>query len=391
MHARTQISYAAFYTGIFIWLGVQLPFFSGWLALKGLSAPEIGLVTGTALAARLALGPLLAYWADRRSGDGRALRLVSLIFALAAAALLAPLGKPFVAAAAIVSLWAFGVLVPLIDTALLRADRAGLAHFGKTRALGSFAFLTTNILAGAALTALGVQNAAKIMAIAAFAAFAVAVASPFASPAPAAREAASLKDARRLLVSPAFLLALSASGLIQGAHAFYYAFSILDWTGKGYSPSVIGLLWAVGVIAEILLLTRMRGLARRFRPDVLLVIGGTGAVLRWSVMAFSPPLPVIVLVQTLHALTFAAAYMGAIEFMDRAAPPRLVTTAMTLNATFGVGAVTGLATVAAGYLYQWGGVRAGYLLMAALAACGAAAALLLTRRWSGEPLFDARS
>jgi len=92
-------------------------------------------------------------------------------------------------------------------------------------------------------------------------------------------------------------------------------------------------------------------------------------------------------VQMLHALSFSATHIGTIEFIDRAAPKRLVTTAMTLHSTAGVGALTGLATIAAGYVFQAYGAGAAYLLMAAIAATGAALALLLSRRWKGEALF----
>ncbi|HXI86397.1 MAG TPA: MFS transporter, partial [Parvularculaceae bacterium] len=97
----------------------------------------------------------------------------------------------------------------------------------------------------------------------------------------------------------------------------------------------------------------------------------------------------LAVIQTLHALTFATSYVGSLEFIDRAAPKGLTTTAMTLNSTLGVGAVTGLAIVASGYLYQWGGACAGYSLMAVMGVCGLGAALLLRRRWDGGALFAA--
>ncbi len=83
--------YACYYGGQFILLGIQLPFFAGWLALNGFTASEIGLITGVALIARLAFGPLVAFWADHQSDERRALRIVTFIFALGALGLVVAL------------------------------------------------------------------------------------------------------------------------------------------------------------------------------------------------------------------------------------------------------------------------------------------------------------
>ena len=82
-----------------------------------------------------------------------------------------------------------------------------------------------------------------------------------------------------------------AAGLIQASHALYYGFATLDWQAAGLDGVTIGALWALGVIAEIALFA----VADRLRvgPAILLSIGAAGAVLRWGVMAFDPPLPLL--------------------------------------------------------------------------------------------------
>src|SRR5918996_1025886 len=53
---------------------------------------------------------------------------------------------------------------------------------------------------------------------------------------------------------PGFWRFVFAAGLIQVSHALYYGFASLHWRAAGHSGTVVGLLWAEGVIAEILLL-----------------------------------------------------------------------------------------------------------------------------------------
>lgn len=385
---RVRALYAAFYGGQFVLLGVQLPFFAGWLDLKGFSAAQIGLITGAALIGRLALGPLVAFWADHQEDERKALRAVSFLFALGAASLIAAPYKLLIACAALVVLWTFGLLVPLTDTAVLRADRNGWLHYGKTRATGSFFFLSTAILGGAFLTRTGIGAAVWVMAAAASFAFVASLALPRGAGGRGGVKPVSWREAPRLAGNPVFLAVLFSAGLTQGAHAVYYAFSFLRWEAIGYSPQTIGFLWATGVVAEILLLTRARGLAKRFAPSALLAAGGAAAALRWALTAMEPPLGILFLVQTLHAFTFAATYLGAIEFLDRAAPTRLVNTGMTLMSTTGVGAITGVATVIAGFVWNAHGAAPAYLMMAAMGAAAFCLALLLARLWDGQRLFE---
>lgn len=387
MRNRTQIAYSALYGGKFVLLGVQLPFMSGWLALRGFSPQEIGLVTGVALGLRLVLGPPVAFWADGQADERRPLRIIAFLFAAGGVLLAASPVKSAVVAGAILLIWSFGLLVPLTDSSVLSADRAGLLQYGKIRAVGSFAFLVSTVLGGEALTRFGLGSAGALMAGAGVATFLATLALP-AVQAPKAGAGPRWRDAPMLLGEPRFLAALFAAGLTQAAHAVYYAFSILHWASLGYTPRVVGLLWATGVLAEIALLTRARGLARRLRPDLLIALGAAGAVARWLLTAAEPALPLLFGVQTLHALTFGATYIGTIEFVDRAIPRRLVNTAMTLHSTTGVGALTGLSTVVAGYIFAGHGASAAYVAMAGVAGTGFALALALSRMWRGVKLFD---
>ncbi len=380
--------YSLFYSGQFILLGVQLPFFAGWLALKGFSASEIGLLTGVALVARLVFGPLVAYWADHQNDERLALRIVSLLFAIGAAGLIFASGKVAIAAATLVVLWTFGLLIPLSDTAVLRADRNGWLHYGQTRAAGSFAFLLTTVVAGAVLTSLGVGASVWMMAGAASFAFLAALFLPHGVGGRGGVRPVSWREAPRLLASPVFLAVLISSGLTQGAHAVYYAFSYLRWEEIGYSNQVIGFLWATGVVAEIVLLTRARGLAKRFSPAMLLAIGGGVAAVRWTLTALEPALWILFLIQITHALTYAATYLASIEFLDRAVPVRLINTAMTLGSTVGVGAITGVVTIFAGFIWNEYGAAPSYLLMAAMGACAFVVALVVAKIWDGGRVIE---
>jgi PPP family 3-phenylpropionic acid transporter len=136
------------------------------------------------------------------------------------------------------------------------------------------------------------------------------------------------------------------------------------------------------VLAEVLLFAYSGALVRRVGPVRLLVAGSAAAVVRWAATAFDPPLALLVPLQLLHALTYAATHVGAIHFIARAVPDGAAGTAQALYATVAAGVVLGGATLLSGPLYAAFGGRA-YLSMALLAAVGLVAGLLLMRRWTG--------
>ncbi|MEO1426264.1 MAG: MFS transporter, partial [Pseudomonadota bacterium] len=268
-----------------------------------------------------------------------------------------------------------------------------LVTYGPIRAVGTFAFLTANVALGFYFRQAGFGPVALVLFFAALAGVGVTLILPsFTDTAQPPdgdhpHRRAFWADAWRLVSNPIFLLALFAAGLTQAAHAVYYAYSVLHWPTLGYSSLTIGWLWSVGVMAEIVLLSLARPLARRLGVARLLAIGALAAGVRWAITATEPTLSVLFCLQTLHALTFGAAYLGAVEFVDRAVPMRLVNTGMVIFSTTGVGALTGVATIIAGFVFEGAGPAAAYGLMAILGFTALGLAVVLGRVWHGQKLF----
>src|SRR6201996_5558668 len=117
----------------------------------------------------------------------------------------------------------------------------------------------------------------------------------------------------KLFGSKSFRLAVGSTALIQSAHAAYYGFAALFWRSQGFSDTVIGFLIAEGIVAEILLFARGRRLIERLGPAGLTACAASASILRWTVTAVAPPLPVLVVVQPMHAVTFAMQHLSAMQ------------------------------------------------------------------------------
>ncbi|MFX8316398.1 MFS transporter, partial [Acinetobacter baumannii] len=87
-------------------------------------------------------------------------------------------------------------------------------------------------------------------------------------------------------------------------------------------------------------------------PERLLVLGALGATIRWTALAFRPPLWLLFPLQLLHTLSFTATFVASLELADRLAPRAAASAAQSLNAALSFGLLTGLATIASGPLYD---------------------------------------
>ena len=384
---RVGSTYALYYAGQYVLLGIQLPFLAGWLDERGFTTPEIGAINAIALIARLVFGPGIAFWADHQRDERYPLRVVTALFAVAGLILPFATDKLLIAICSIGVITTFGLLVPLTDTAVLRADRNGYVHYGQIRGFGSIAFLSTTVLGGALLTKAGMDASVWVMAIAANFAFVMALVLPKGAGSRGGETPMSWREAPKLVGHRVFLALLIASGFTQGAHGVYFTFSYLRWEELGLSAFVIGLLWAWAVVAETVLLLFGRRVVRHFSPVLLVGVGAIAAVVRWSFTALEPNLWFLFALQTMHALTFAASYLGSLEFLDRAAPTRLVTTGMTLVSATGVGAMTGVGAFVGGLVWDSMGPGWAYYTMALMGVVAFGATVLLARWWDGGKLF----
>lgn len=381
----------AFAQGAFgLFGGAATPFFGAWLAWKGLSPQQIGALLSAALILRVAVVPFTGLAADARN-DRRGMMLLLFLATLAGFGALNIVSLPvLIFVAAVPANLAIGAASPLLESVCVRlANRFGF-DYGHVRLWQSSTFVFGNVVSGLAISQFGLIVIAPWLAVSAV----LNIAAVYALPAPppdhpagalAPRLRATWTDARELIRSPVFLLFLAAASLDQGSHAFYYAYGGLHWRQLGYSGWLIGIIWPLGVLAEIGFMSVSLKLFRRVGAVRLLVLGGCACMLRWTILAFDPPLPFVIFAQVLHGGTFALAHLGAMYFVLQAVPPRLAATAQSLYAVCSTGIAMGIATYASGPLYAAYGGHA-YLLMSAMGLGATFFAFWLGEAWSGTRL-----
>ena len=379
-----------FFAALFLGLGVFVPFFPVWLSAQGLDATQISVVLACQMAVRIFAGPAFAFLADVLH-NRRALLIALSLAALAGMVLLALVtGFLAILCLAVVASVMWTPILPLMESLAVAESEGGGPDYGRTRLWGSLSFILGSVGGGYILRYTSPDTVIWIL-VAAYTALAV---SAFALPKDTGVRASSERytvtkarfaDVLPVVFHPVFLAVLCSVSLIQASHAFYYGFGTIHWQTVGIGDDVIGALWAVGVVSEVVLFAFARRTLSLVGPLGLILAGAAAALIRWCMTALEPDIGWLVVIQLGHALTFGATHLGAMHFIARAAPARYHATVQGIHAAFAGGIVMALVMSGSGGLYASYGAF-GYLAMAALGAVGGILALGAAFRWDGGKL-----
>jgi PPP family 3-phenylpropionic acid transporter len=370
---------ALFYGTLFGLTGTYLPFFPVWLKAIGIDASWIGLITAAPSVTRFTILPFVTSLAEKRQSLRGALIITAFATALGFS-VLGWLREPvavFIAFALMACIWT--PMVPLTDGyALKGVARYGL-NYGPLRLWGSAAFVVGAMTCGLLLDVIAARHLIWIIA-------GVAGLGALASLGLQRLDVLPVKSseqsgARVLLRDRGFLAIIASAALIQGSHAAYYTFASIAWQNAGLGGLTIAGLWALGVIAEIVLFA----LSPRFTlsASMLVVIAAFSAVARWLITAQEPPLAVLAVVQLAHGLTFGLTQVGTMGLMVRNVPGHIMARGQGYLAACG-GLVMSSASIASGAIYAQVG-QGVYYAMATMALAGGMVMWLARHRLEHQP------
>lgn len=376
---RLSIYYGAFFSAI----GIYVPFWPLWLASRGAQADEIGILLAAPLWAKVVTNPAIASVVDRR-GDRKRPQVVLAFGAFLTFVLFVPLEGfwPLLIVSLINGVFLSAIL-PISENLTLLTTYAHKLDYGRIRLWGSLTFMLGAVLGGELLT----DRPEDVILWTILLMLGLTVVSCLLLPdtRPERHEIPARYAALSLLRQRSLMVFFVASGCLQSAHAVYYGFSALAWRDAGISELEIGGLWAIGVLAEIALFSVSGRVASRISPTGLMALAGVASIVRWLLTPLTNDIFLLIPVQMLHALTYGAAHIGAMHFIARSAPPMLSATVQSLYSAVSLGVIFGSVMLLTGYLFRNIGTDA-YFFMAGLSLVGLAAAIVLSRMWSGNEL-----
>ncbi len=376
--------FAVLSASYFAFIGYLNPYLPLWLKELGFGTLAIGTLVAINSATRM-FAPYAWGWLADHSGQRVRLSRIAASAALAVSPALLLVPRPvapgfaFLAAVLFVLFVNTSALMPLTEATLARlvVDARGgvdVGRYGRVRAWGSIGFVVTVFAAGWAFDAWGLDAFAGgvvlLLALVAAACWRL----------PAARDAAHDAEPAPplwpVLAQPAVAWFFASLFFMVLAHIALYIFFSLHLDALGYSKRVVGGLWALAVCVEIgWLLVQGRFMDATNLNGWLTACCAVAALRFAGTAAFGDSLAVLVVLQALHALTFAAHHSACIALINERFPPRLRTRGQALFAVIGYGFPGVIGGVAGGALSERWGLASVFWAAAASAAIAALCAL----------------
>ncbi len=371
---------SSFYFLYFACLGVMTPYWSLYLEDAGFDAPAIGVVLAVIAGTRIVAPNFWGWVADR---SGRRLSIIrggAAMAALCFAPLLLEDALAWVVICIALHTFFWGAILAQYEVITLASMGSEVQRYGQVRLWGSISFVLLVVLGGEIFDRAGVRHFPMVMLIPLLL---LAVGSFSIRDVASSQQQLLAGSMRAALRSPAVWSFLGASFLLQFSHAPYYGFFSLLLARAGYSSVGIGYLWALGVVAEVLLFALAHHLFRRFSLRQVLVASLLLAALRWLMIGFgAASVGVLVLAQCLHAATFGSFHAASMEFVRRHFGHAGQGQGQALYSAVSFGAGGALGALGSGWL--WG--RSQHLVFGIAALAALLGAVLLLCGLSGPPV-----
>lgn len=366
---------SSFYLFYFALLGATAPFLALYFDHLGFSSARIGELVAIPMLMRC-IAPNIWGWLGDYTGRRLAIVRFGAVCTLAAFSLIL-FDKSYAWLAMVMALHAFfwHAVLPQFEVITLAHLQGQTSRYSQIRLWGSIGFILTVVALGRLFEWFSLDAYPQALLFIMLGIVASSWWVPNVQPV-----ASSLRPPGdgflKQLSRPGVLAFYVSVALMQLSHGPYYTFLTLHLERLGYSRGLIGMLWAVGVVAEVLMFMAMSRLLQRFSVKQVLMTSFLLAAVRWVLMGnFADHLSLLIFAQVLHAATFGSFHAAAIHFVQRSFGPRQQGQGQALYAAL-AGTGGALGALYAGY--SWNTLGPGWTFsiasVAALAAalmCGA--------------------
>lgn len=344
---------SSFYFFYFALVGTLSPYLSLYLEDIGLTAYAIGLVNGVLMGTKI-VAPNVWGWLCDKTGQ----RLKIITFGCIMASIFFTglfFWQSLAMILAITFLYSFfwNAVLSQFETLTVQYLKKESPRYSQIRVWGSIGFITAVVLLGWLFDTISIQYLILI----AWLLLILICLSCFTLKEPKIIKAKNSQGHWfELFKKPAVLAFFSAALLLQFSFGAYYSFFSLHLESVGYSRLFIGIIWAVGVCAEVALFLVMPRIMRRFSLSKLLFWSLLLTTFRWLIIAhLSNNIVILLLSQLVHALSFGAAHAVCIDIIRQFFKGSNAGQGQALysSITFGLGGALG--AICGGFLWSISG------------------------------------
>lgn len=376
MTPATYTRLSGFYFFYFSLLGALVPYWSLYLQSFDLDAASIGMLMSILMASRI-IAPNIWGWLADKTGQRLAIvRAGSLATCLIFMAIFWQ--DDVLGIALVMAGFSFfwNAVLPQFEVLTLAHLGKQSEHYSRIRLWGSVGFVVAVVAIGWLLDWFSVRWLPHLMLGLMVLIWLSSLCVKDAKVAQDKSAEGFLKQLWRPQVVAFFVICL----LIQLSHGPYYTFYSVLMDSLGYTRAQIGLLWAVGVVAEVIIFIYMHRLISRYGLRAIMLISLLLCVLRWVLIGLLPDhLPTMLFAQCLHAVTFGALHAVGIALVHQYFTPASHGQGQALFSSLGFGVGGALGAFISGLLWDSVGPEITFMLAAGSVALAAVMAWIWIR------------
>ncbi|WP_166169921.1 MFS transporter [Acinetobacter sp. SA01] len=311
-----QYKLSGFYFFYYSIVGTFMPFWNLYLEAQGFNYQEIGLLSSIAIITRF-FAPFIWGWIADKSGKRMLLVRIATWMESCIWFMIFLIPNTFQSVALLMLIFSFfqnAILAQFEGVTLFWLGDKRNQLYGKIRKWGSVGFIVGVFGIGALLEIVAISMLPLMLLCIAFLAFLWSFSIKEPSTAPQSQQ--QLEPLLPILKRPVVAAFFAIEFVLLFSHAPFYSFYSNYLHQAGFSTTEIGLLWSVGVVAEIIMFAFAHIFLTRFswRSLVSCCLVLTGV--RWIVVGLLPHLLVAqFLAQSIHAFSFGLFHMIAMRII----------------------------------------------------------------------------
>ena len=306
---------SGFYLFYFALVGALIPYWSLYLKDLGFSARDIGMLMALVMATKIISPNVWGWVADCTGKRMMIVRLGCLLAAVAFAGVFIGDGYWWLVLVMLAFSFFWNATLPQFEATTFNYLGEQSHRYSGIRLWGSIGFIVTVAVLGPVLDVQGVGILPLVIMLLFIGMWVSSLLVPEHS---AQHLHLTHEPLGKVLRRPEVLALLVVCFLLQVSHGPYYTFYTIYLEDYGYSRSLIGQLWALGVLAEVGVFMLMHRWVPRFGLRNLLLVSLGLTVLRWALIGQFPELiAVLIFAQVLHAASFGIYHAVAIQLIHR--------------------------------------------------------------------------
>ena len=373
---KSYLQLSSFYFFYFSCLGAFLPYWPLYLNDKNFSAYEIGMITGVMIGTKIIAPNLWGWIADKTGLRHRVIQLGT--FCSFVIFMFASTIENFASMLTLIFFFSFfwNASLPQFEAVTMNTLGSSYNKYSQIRLWGSLGFIISVLSLSVITNKFGISVVPLCICFYLFLTWLVTLSIK----SPAAISKTHNNSLMSIVMKPAVVGILISCFLMQLSHGPFYAFFAIYLSENSYNTNLIGIIWSLGVIAEILIFMKISSWIPKYGLQNLFIISFIFAIARWLLISFFADNIILVVIATLfHAITYGMYHAVSISLIHEYFTGELQGRGQALYSSVSFGLGGSIGSFYSGYLWESAGGSTVFLYASLFAFLGFIVSLILVK------------